>query len=396
MDARRAQAEALVRGLGQLKGAAMKVGQLLSLDSGDILPPEVARAMASLQSGAEPVSLDVMRKVVLEDLGTSGLEALGGFSEDPAAVASIGQVHRAWVEDEAVAVKVQYPGIAEAIGTDLALLRTLVDGSLALAGKKVPTGPLFEELVAVLEREADFVAERSAMDDIRGRLAGDSRFRVPRSVPHLCSRRVLTMEWVDGQPFEAWIASNPAEGARAAVAEALLDLYVLEFFEWGLVQTDPNPGNFLILEGGRLGLLDFGSTRSFEPDFRLRYRDLLSVAESGGREDIMRALTAFGLLDERESERVKFGFVELMRLALEPFSPSAQPFRFAAWDGQQRVRALALELASGLEFTAPPREILFLHRKLGGMFQLLRRMEVTVDLVPYWVRIMGVRITDAR
>lgn len=378
------QAKLLAESLGRLKGALMKAGQLLSIDASELLPPEATEILSKLQGQAEPVDFEVVRGVLAAELGAEGLARLEGLDPAPAAAASIGQVHRAVVDGTAVAVKVQYPGVADSIDSDLALLEKLGAGLLSLQRRDIELAGLFDELRGILHLEADYDRERAYMDRFGALLAGDPRFAVPRSVPSLSTARVLTMSWEEGLPLAAWIRAEPPRREREHVARALLDLYCLEFFRWGTVQTDPNFGNFLVRPGPEIVLLDFGATVEYDASFRTRYVAMLRAVATGDRARIVDEGIDFELLDPREPPEARALFAEMMISATEPFDSRLQPFVFRSADYAARSRDVTRRFTASLRHSPPPRRLIFLHRKLGGLFQLLKRMDVALDLAPYW------------
>ena len=385
---RLAQAALVAESLGRLKGAFMKAGQLLSIDASELLPPEAQRLLSSLQSSAEAVDFAVMRQVLVEDLGEEKLAMFDALSAEASASASIGQVHRARVHGLQVAVKIQYPGIRESIDADLDLVHTLVKGWLSVSRRPIDLRETFEELKNILHLEADYARERGYLERFGELVADDPRFVVPQSLPRLSSSRVLTMTWEDGQALGAWIESAPPLAERERLAEALLDLYCKEFFAWGLVQTDPNFGNFLVREGAReIVLLDFGATVSYDQAFRDGYIGLLRVLARGDDSAIVRAGVENDLLDVREDEATQRLFVALMRVSFEPFARPGR-FSFSDTDYSQRSREVVMRFTQKLRFSPPPRRLLFLHRKLGGLFQLFKRLDVSLDLRPCWDRMI--------
>lgn len=380
------QARLMVDSLGRLKGALMKAGQLLSIDASDLLPPEAMAVLAGLQAGAEPVDFEVLRGVLVQELGPEWELAFDRFDPHPAASASIGQVHRASVNGAAVAVKIQYPAVRDSIDSDLDVLQKLCSGWLAVSRSKVDLADVFEELRSILHREADYHHELVSQRRFAELLAPDPRFVVPRSFPQLSTTLVHTMTWEEGEPLGQWVQSARPQADRQWLGRLLLELYCSEFFRWGLVQTDPNFGNFLVrAESRRLVLLDFGATLEFEPDFRERYVRLLRVVASGDAERISDEGVAFGLLDARESREL---FAQFLKVAVEPFAPALQPFAFRDAGYDERSRDIGRRFVRSLRFSPPPRRLMFLHRKLGGIFQLLKRLDLALDLTPYWERMV--------
>jgi aarF domain-containing kinase len=389
--ARVAQARLLAESLGRLKGAFMKAGQLLSLDASDFLPPEALEILSKLQGQANPVDFSVMASVLEAELGPDQLAQLRELDPTPAASASIGQVHRARVLGAPVAVKIQYPGVAESIDADIALLEKLSSGWLSVTRREIDLSSTFAELRAILHLEADYQRERHYQDRFEALLASDSRFAVPRPIAELSTSRVLTMSWADGVTLEAWLRSRPRRVEREQIGRALLDLYCMEFFRWGIVQTDPNLGNFLIQPEGqrRIVLLDFGATVEYDAAFRDGYVSLLRCIAGGDARRIVDEGVAFGLLDERESPQTRERFVAMLQSSVEPFAPGRQPFAFRDGDYAARSRWVVREFVQSLQFSPPPRRLIFLHRKLGGIFQLLKRLDLELDLSSYWERMIA-------
>jgi aarF domain-containing kinase len=390
MQTRIEQAKLMVESLGRLKGAFMKAGQLLSIDASDWLPPEATEILAKLQGQAEPVDFEVLRGVLVSELGEERLAQLVDLDPIAAASASIGQVHRARVAGEPVAIKIQYPGIADSIDSDIGLLEKVGDSFLAISRRKVDLDGIFEEMRTVLHLEADYERERRHLDRFGALLENDSRFAIPKSYPALSTSRVLTMSWAEGIPLTEWIRSEPPQEQREAFARAVLDLYCLEFFVWGLVQTDPNFGNFLIQpETQRIVLLDFGATLEYDEDFRRRYVALLRTVRAADRTRMIEAGTEFGILDPRESAETRENFADMLINASGPFEAARQPFVFRDASYAASSRVVVEKFVRSLVYTPPPRALIFLHRKLGGLFQLLRKLDVVLDLTPYWEKMVA-------
>ena len=384
------QAKLVAKSLARMKGAAMKAGQLLSIDAGDLLPPEVAEVLAKLQSDAEPIDFAPMREVIREELGHEKLARLVGLGEQPPAAASIGQVYRATVDGQPVAVKVQYPGVAESIDSDLALLAKLGQGVLTLSGRKVPLDDLIAELSKVLHYETDYGRERAYLERFASGLASDPRFIVPKAHADLSSGRVLTMSWEEGEPLQAWLRKGQPLARREALGRAVLDLLCIELFTLGMVQTDPNFGNFLVRgDEPRLVVLDFGASLEFDAAFLDSYARLLSAMTAGSPRRVIDESLAFGLLDPRESAETRAALAELLIAAVAPLVSDEQPFVFANADYSKRIQELGERFARGVRFSPPPKELVFLNRKLGGLFQLLRRLELALDLRPYLEQLLG-------
>ncbi len=386
------QARAIVESLGQLKGAAMKAGQLLSMELRDVLPPEVVEVLSQLQASGSTVGFDEIQAIVREELGEAAFAQLE-VSPTPLASASIGQVHRArWNRPgggvEELVLKVQFRGIAETIDSDLAVLERLARLFLSVQLKELDLAGVFEELKAVLVRETDYLHEAEALTQYRELAHQVPGLRVPQVFPELSSKRVLALSWESGLSLDAFLSTNPSFADQEHFASALLDLYFREFFEWGLVQTDANFANFLFRPGAKeLVLLDFGATRSYPPAFRADYRALLLSTFKRDRPAALEAAYRLKLIDPAEGEGAKVALHELLETVLDIFTDRAQPLDF---NDRRHVDASASALKAyyrALKISPPPAQLIFLHRKLGGVHTLGKALGAKLDLRPFWQRL---------
>ena len=204
-----AQAKLLAEGMGRLKGAFMKAGQLLSIETSDLLPPEATEILSKLQGQAEPIDFSIMQSVLESELGVERLALFEDLGPSAVASASIGQVYKARVFGQAVAVKVQYPGIAASIDVDIDLLQKLGSGWLTLSRRQIELKGTFDELRSLLKLEANYTRERAYLDRFALLLRDDPRFHVPQSLPELSTERVLTMSWASGTLLNDWIRGTP-------------------------------------------------------------------------------------------------------------------------------------------------------------------------------------------
>lgn len=385
MKARIDQARAIAENLSQLKGAAMKAGQLMSLDASDYFPPEAVEILSKLQGKADPVDWPLVRSVLAEELGEEKIESFEKLSIAPSASASIGQVHKGRLDGRDIAIKIQYPGIADSIDSDLRILRTLASSMLTVSGRRIDLDDIFKELGEVLHQEADYRIELEHMKEYKRLLGDEPGFTIPDPIESHSSRRVLTMTWMNGLTLNEWLKTEPSVELRLKVGRLLLDLYCKEFYDWGFVQTDPNYGNFLIQPDPlRLVVLDFGATLRYTEEFRREYVKLLQVMATFDRPKIIQAFVDFGLIDPRESDESKRLLTEMLAVSLEPFDKSKQPFRFKDDDYSKRTRLATQAFTQSLKYSAPPRKIIFLHRKLGGVFTFLKKLDVVLDVAEYW------------
>lgn len=383
------QAQEVVAALSKLRGAAMKAGQILSIEGRDFFPPEVLKVLSRLQDSSTAMDTKTVHRILKRELGLEKFKELKNLTDEPVASASIGQVHRAEIDGETVAIKVQFPGVARSIDSDIAVLKKLSQTLMKIAGKQVEFDELMKELKQVLKQEVDYEKEAESAKIYRERLGKLEGYTVPKVYERFSTKHVLTLEWMPGIRFQDWIDSHPPRALREKAGAAMLDLFFTEFFEWGFVQTDPNLGNFLILENPfRLAVLDFGATLVYDEAFRRDYKNVLREIYSGDGERMVQAAIDFGVLDTRESQETRNLYRKMMQVSFEPFSPELQPFRFGDLDYSARVRDALMTFVRSAQYSAPPRKIIFLHRKLGGIFNILKALDVQIDLVPYWQRVL--------
>jgi predicted unusual protein kinase regulating ubiquinone biosynthesis (AarF/ABC1/UbiB family) len=388
------QAEILVEGLSKLKGAAMKLGQTVSVELRDLLPPEVVEALSKLQDQGTSLTGAQVRAILTEEWGTERFAELEGFVDKPLASASIGQVHAARWKGQEIVLKVQFPGISRTIDSDIQGLGLLLKGMLAVTGRKIAIEPLLEELGSVFRQETDYRLEADFLREYGSNIAAHSGYRVPKVVDELVTSRVLAMSRERGlKPLEWMKLRQPSAKVRNRLGQRFLDLYEIEFFQMGLVQTDPNFANFLIddsqdRENPVITLLDFGAAKRYDLEFRSRYREVLRLSREGSEQELLEKIFSLGLLDRTETREGQEALMKLLRASLSPFDSGRQPFRFLDADYARDMRELAVELTKACRVSPPPRPILFLHRKLGGVFNLLKAMEVELDLTDYWKRIV--------
>jgi ABC1 atypical kinase-like domain len=269
--------------LGALKGPVMKLGQLLSIQSG-ILPQEALLELANLQMQAPGMHPSLARVQFKSALGKYPEEMFSEFDPEPFAAASLGQVHRAVTfNGEKVAVKIQYPAIRSAIESDLKLLR-----SAALPGcvtGHVPSG-LVDEIARGLLEETDYLHEAANLDYFRAGLAGLDFVTVPRVHRELTSDRVLTMSFVEGESLSDWLNRKPSQALRDLVCARLFEAYETQLQHLRMIQSDQHPGNFLFQPDGRIGLVDFGNVKRVNFDIRefRRFQDNRGWRESEAAE----------------------------------------------------------------------------------------------------------------
>lgn len=388
-----AQAQVLADELGQLKGSVMKAGQMLAMFGDYFLPHEAVQVLSQLQDDTPPVAWRIIERQLRACVSADALKELE-IDETPLAAASLGQAHRARRKHDGLdlVIKVQYPGVAEAIGSDIRTLSGLLYAS-RLTPKNLDLAPIFEEVREMLVGECDYVQEAAFTEAFQQKLAGDPRFIVPSVLREYSGARVLTTT------FEAGIAVNEpsvqglSQARRDALGQGFVDLFLREFFDWGLVQTDPHFGNYrLRLDAAgddRIVLLDFGATRAFSRQFIANYAAIVSGALQQDSSRIRHGAQAIGLIGADFPQAAMDAFAAMCERIVEPFDPVRAPemlrtpsglYRFGQSELPMRVSQMAARNALTLSFRMPPRELVFLHRRLGGVFIALATLASELSL----------------
>mgnify|MGYP001828134113 FL=1 len=373
--------------LATMRGAAMKVGQILSMDTGEFLPRELADILARLRSDARYMPPQQLQKVMTEAYGEGWESLFYGFEMKPLAAASIGQVHKTRSPDgREIVLKVQYPGVAASIDSDVDNIATLLRMS-GLLPAELDIQPLLEDAKRQLKDEADYHKEAEFLQAFGDMLGDDERFLVPEVLPDLTRSTVLAMTYVGGRPIETIVQLPQAE--RDRVMSALVELMFMELFELRMVQTDPNFANYQYLrKRGQIVLLDFGATRRFKAGFVNNYRKLIAAALVEDHDRLIAAAEKLGYaMGDADSEYREL-VLELFLLALEPLREHG-PYDFGHSTMAARMSTLAENVTDYRDFwQAPPTDAVYFHRKLGGMFMLASRLKSRVnvrELVERWL-----------
>ena len=372
-----ANAHRLTHRLSEMRGAAMKVGQLLSMDSGQILPPELSEILARLRQNAHQMPSTQVDTALQKAWGADWRDRFERFDFSPIAAASIGQVHSALLSDgRRLAVKIQYPGIRRSIDSDVDNVASLLR-LFNLIPEALDFQPVLQEAKRQLHAEADYFKEALALEQFSRHVMEDQRFAVPEVVESLTTSEVLAMTFMDGHPIERLANKPPAQ--RNSAAAAILELALREVFEWGCVQTDPNFANYQYQpDTGRIQLLDFGATREYSTQQRAALKALLRACVDGEHAHIESAAATVGYLDEHDPPGYRSAIIALLRDASEP-ARSERPYNFGTSGLAERMRDRLLQMRLHNKFwRMPPMGVIFLHRKLGGLYMLLRRLRARV------------------
>lgn len=285
----------------ELRGAFMKLVQMLSMRT-DILPSEVIGILSVVQSSVPPMSYDVIRDQVKNELGKYPEQLFKTFDQDAFAAASLGQVHRArFKSGEDVVVKVQYPGVDKTVRQDLknmkALLQIFTLITRDVLRQKFDASELYQEMEERLYEELDYIHEAKNIGLFQRLFADDDEVIIPQVYPDFSSRRVLTMEFIDGYKLQDIAAPGVAKELKDWVVTKYFSITWRQICEFGVLHTDPHPGNYLVTYHPKLAMLDFGSVRVFPEEIRKGYLELARAILARDEKTMARCFVTLGYLD---------------------------------------------------------------------------------------------------
>ncbi|GAB5393717.1 MAG: AarF/ABC1/UbiB kinase family protein [Alteromonas macleodii] len=372
--------------LASMRGAAMKLGQLISMDAGDFLPEELAVILGRLRDDADPMPKDQLIATLNQSWGEKWQHDLLYFSFAPIAAASIGQVHKVVTMDgRMLAVKVQYPGVKKSIDSDVDNVATLIRLT-GLVPKSLDINPLLQEAKTQLHQEADYVREADMLNRYRALVEstdilckGNNAFVIPQTFAPLTTSTVLAMDFIEAQDLDALL--NEPQDVRDAVMTALMTLFFNEIFHFKLLQSDPNLANYRFKPDTKeIVLLDFGATRDVPDAISAQYQALLNSAAANDRAMMQQAAFRIGLIDESHSQTQVDAVINIGMEACEAIRcEGAYDFGQSDLIARLHEKGMALTMEHNFWHT-PPVDALFIHRKLGGLFLLAKRLKAKVDM----------------
>ena len=367
---RTAHAEDLRAILGGLKGPLMKVAQFLSTVP-DALPAEYAAELAELQANAPPMGWNFVRRRMASELGAGWESNFASFGREAAAAASLGQVHRARLKDGTdVACKLQYPDMPSTVEADLRQLRVAM-AIYHRMDNAIQHEEIYKELSERLREELDYLREAAQMRLYGIMLGEQSTVHVPLPIAPLCTRRLLTMTWLEGRPLMRRLEENPPQEERNRIAEALFHAWYVPFYRYGVIHGDPHLGNYQVRPDASVNLLDFGAIRVFDPRF---VRGVIALYEAVRDSDDEKAHHAYQTWGFTHLSREKMMVLNMWaKFLYEPLIED-RPRRIQETNDPQYGREVAEKVHAGLKRTGgvrPPREFVLMDRSaigLGGVF----------------------------
>lgn len=366
----------IVDTLCRVRGAALKLGQMLSLQDDSLISPQLQQILERVRQSADFMPVWQMERVMKSEFGPDWRDKFASFDDKPFAAASIGQVHKGVLHDgRTVASKIQYPGVAKSIDSDINNLMSVLS-----VWNVLPKGLYVDSVIEVAKKElaweVDYMREAECSKKFRELLKDDDAFYIPENIDDLTTSQVLTTEYVEGLPLDRTF--NLDQDTRNWLGTKLLELCLKELFDFKLMQTDPNWSNFFYNPATeKIVLLDFGATRGFSTKFVDGYIHIIKSAADNDREGVLKYSQALGFLTGYETKDMEKAHVDAVMILGEAFHTDG-PFDFASQDTTRRIHNL-IPVMMEHRLTPPPEETYSLHRKMAGSFLLCTKLAAKVN-----------------
>jgi predicted unusual protein kinase regulating ubiquinone biosynthesis (AarF/ABC1/UbiB family) len=369
----------LVKELSLMRGAALKIGQMLSLESGEILPPKINESLALLRNQAYRMPPKQLKLVLVRSWGEKFLNQFKYFDVNPIAAASIGQVHKCQtINGTTLAIKVQYPGVKESIDSDIKNVGFLLSKS-GLIPRGIDLTALLELGRLQLHQETNYKYEAGALQKFSKLLKNDDKFEIPKVYNRLTTNDTLAMEFKDGVTIDK--AEHFGQGTRNIIVKNLISLLLKELFELKMMQTDPNYANFLFNEHSqKIILLDFGATTKISSHTRDKFLSLLHATKAGDKIKIKKILIKMNFINKNLPEDLHNRLFDIFEKATRPIQTNS----FYDFNNLTLIEQMKhfsndfLKLPDNM--TLPNFETLLIQRKIGGFFLLASRLKARIDL----------------
>ena len=383
----RDNADDIYESLSELKGSALKVAQMLSMDKG-ILPQAYSEKFQMAQYSAPPLSYPLVVRTFKRYFEQAPEELYDSFNKSSTHAASIGQVHEAQLDGKKLAVKIQYPGVANSIESDLKIIKPFVLRMFDLNSEEL--NHYLIEVKSRLLEETDYELEMQRSLEISSACKNIEGVVFPNYYPDLSSERILTMDWLDGKHLDEFLATNPSQETKNLLGQRLWDFYDYQIHKLRQVHADPHPGNFLFRQDGTLGVIDFGCVKVIPEEFYNTYFQLLRPDVMKDRVEFERLLEELSFLLEKDNPKLRqylFDvFAEMISLLGRPFHSETFDFSNEAFFGdiyglsEKYSKDKTLKNAGGAR---GPRDGIYLNRTYFGLYSILNRLQANIKTHSY-------------
>lgn len=376
-------AEDIYDGLKNLKGSALKVAQMLSMDK-SIMPQAYVDKFSLSQFSVPPLSAPLVKKTFKKYLGKYPEELYDTFTPDAVNAASIGQVHKATKDGKTLAVKIQYPGVADSISSDLALVKPIATRMFNLRGKD--SEKYFKEVEYKLLEETDYVLELKQSQDVSGWCKKIENLRFPEYFPEFSSEKILTMEWIEGEHLSEFTAHNSNRELGDKLGQALWDFYMYQMHYLKQVHADPHPGNFIIDKNEKLVAIDFGCIKHVPEEFYVPYFELADPKVINNPKLFTDKLYELEILrnddSPKEIEYFTKMFHDLLSLFTLPFHGNYFDFSDEEFFG--KIAQMGEEFSKDTQLrkmngNRGSKHFLYINRTFFGLYNLLHDLKARVD-----------------
>ncbi|SDG96923.1 ABC1 family protein [Dyadobacter soli] len=376
-------AEDIYDSLKSLKGSALKLAQMLSMEK-NFLPQAYVEKFSLSQFSVPPLSAPLVVKTFRKYFGKSPLELFDTFNPNAINAASIGQVHKATHEGKELAVKIQYPGVAESISSDLALVKPIAMKMFNIQAKD--SDKYFKEVETKLTEETNYILEIAQSSEIAEACEHIPNLRFPKYYPEFSSERVITMDWMNGVHWSEFCKTNPDQETANKIGQALWDFYMFQVHQLRKVHADPHPGNFLIDENDNLIAIDFGCIKEIPEEFYIPYFELAEPENLNNPAIFHAKLAELEILTDKDTkaETVYFSnlFREILALLTQPFH--SETFDFSDEEFFLKLAALGEKYANDKELrkmnmNRGSKHFIYINRTFFGLFSLLHDLKAVVD-----------------
>lgn len=381
-DLHEANAEDIYDALSELKGSALKVAQMMSMDQG-ILPDAYADRFSMAQYSAPPLSYPLVIQSFRKAIGKSPNDIFDSFTQKAVSAASMGQVHQAELDGKKYAVKIQYPGVKDSLQSDLKVVKPLAARLFQLNPRDIEH--YVNEVAVRMEEECDYVLELERGAGISKSCAHLDNLIFPKYYPQWSNDRILTMDWMDGAHLKEFLATNPSDEVKQQIGQAIWDFYDYQIHTLKELHADPHPGNFLFTTDGKVGVIDFGCVKTlpesfYQSFFKLTEKDILD-----DKEKLDSALIELEFYSEEDAPELKKFIFDTMSEFLEllgrPFRES--PFDFGDTAYIEKIYALGNKFGKDKKIRKigagrGPADAIYLNRTYFGLYTLLHKLGAKV------------------